>query len=42
MSYTAIERVVEFLEMDQEAEKITDTRPPSEVTLISYVPLLFY
>ncbi|CAO3626391.1 unnamed protein product [Cunninghamella blakesleeana] len=30
MSFNAIERVVEFMEMDQEAGAITDYRPPSQ------------
>ncbi|KAI7895791.1 P-loop containing nucleoside triphosphate hydrolase protein [Mucor mucedo] len=30
MSFNAVERIVEFLEMDQEAPSITDVRPPSE------------
>jgi rhodanese-related sulfurtransferase len=32
MSFNSVERVVEFLEMDQEAPTITDVRPPSEVS----------
>jgi hypothetical protein len=28
----AVERVVEFMEMDQEAKTITDIRPPSDVS----------
>lgn len=34
MSFNSVERVVEFLEMDQEAPTITDVRPPKEVSLI--------
>lgn len=31
MSFNSVERVVEFLEIDQEAPTITDIRPPKEV-----------
>lgn len=36
MSFNAIERVVEFMEMDQEAPTITQLRPPTEVKLNKY------
>lgn len=32
MSFNSVERVVEFLEMDQEALTITDVRVPSDVS----------
>lgn len=33
MSFNAVERVVEFMEMDQEAPAITELRPPNEVRI---------
>jgi hypothetical protein len=33
MSFNAVERVVEFMEMDQEAPAITQLRPPSDVSI---------
>lgn len=32
MSFNAVERVVEFMEMDQEAPAVTELRPPSNVS----------
>lgn len=32
MNFNSVERVVEFLEMDQEAPTTTDVRPPKEVS----------
>lgn len=34
MSFNAVERVVEFMEMDQEAPVITELRPPENVRII--------
>ena len=36
MNFNAVERVVEFMEMDQEAPAITDVRPPSLVDVFSF------
>lgn len=32
MNFNSVERVVEFLEMEQESPSITDIRPPSNVS----------
>ena len=32
MNFNSVERVVEFMEMDQEAPAITDVRPPPSVS----------
>lgn len=32
MSFNAVERVVEFMEIEQESPAITDKRPPPEVS----------
>lgn len=32
INFNAIERVVEYLSLDQEAEVITDVRPPANVS----------
>lgn len=42
MSFNAVERVVEFLEMDQEAPSITNIRPPSEVLTILVYSFYLY
>ena len=40
MNFNAVERVAEFMEMDQEAPAITDVRPPSSVCLLSFKYIL--
>ena len=35
MNFNAVERVVEFMEMDREAPAVTDVRPPSLVDVFS-------
>lgn len=32
INFNAVERVVEYLNLDQEAEAITDVRPPTDVS----------
>jgi hypothetical protein len=34
LSFNAVERVVEFMEMDQEAPAIVEPRPPASVSII--------
>lgn len=34
MNFNSVERVAEFMEMDQEAPAVTDVRPPSLVSPI--------
>jgi hypothetical protein len=34
LSFNAVERVVEFMEMDQEAPAIVEPRPPASVSTI--------
>jgi hypothetical protein len=36
MNFNAVERVVEFMELEEEAPTITDKRPPKEVIIIYY------
>lgn len=36
MSFNAVERVVEFMEIEQESPAITDKRPPPEVSCYCY------
>lgn len=38
MSFNAVERVVEFMEMDQEAPDVTELRPPPDVSIILHAP----
>lgn len=37
MSFNAVERIVEYLELDQEAPPITEIRPSSEVSPLFFV-----
>lgn len=41
MSFNAVERVVEFMEMDQEAPAITDVRPPANVSASGWLSQKF-
>jgi hypothetical protein len=40
MNFNAVERVVEFMELEEEAPTITDKRPPKEVIIMNAFSLL--
>ena len=38
-SFNAVERVVEYMQIEQEAPRITDTRPPVDVSEVNETEL---